>query len=506
MNATKNIVANLSGRIWSAVMNFAFVPIYIHVLGIEAYGLIGFFVSLLAIFLFLDMGLSTAINREMARSGAGPDTVGQARTLMRTLETVYWGVGLAMGLAIILLAPTIGREWLHPHGISTEATITAVRLMGVVAILRWPVALYTGALMGLNRQVNLNIVTSIYATVQAGGAALIIYGVSPTVNAFFLWQVFAAALQIFFLIRLTWRSLAADEPGAVFSVRMLRGVLAFSAGVTGITILSIVLTQLDKFLLSSLLPLTQFGYYALAGAIAGTLNIAAISINGAMFPIFSRLVEARQLDELRALYHRSAQLLSLIVMPAGLTLAFFSPELLAAYVGDPVIVEKTHLLLSYLVIGNVLLSVMVLPLALQLAYGWTSLSLVKNIVAVVIFAPMLLIFVQYYGAVGAGMAWIVLTIGYVLFEIPIMHRRLLKHEMWHWYLIDVGIPAIISVVVLGLAWAIIPRDMSLLITLAAIALAGAFAAALSAALLPESRRWILALAGLTHRADRGVAQ
>ena len=48
-------------------------PFYIKLLGIEAYGLVGFYVTLLAALQVLDLGISPTINREMARHSVRPD-------------------------------------------------------------------------------------------------------------------------------------------------------------------------------------------------------------------------------------------------------------------------------------------------------------------------------------------------------------------------------------------------------------------------------------------------
>ena len=62
----QNIIANFGGKAWQALMSLAFVPLYIKFMGIESYGLVGIFASLLALFGLLDMGLSTTLNRELA--------------------------------------------------------------------------------------------------------------------------------------------------------------------------------------------------------------------------------------------------------------------------------------------------------------------------------------------------------------------------------------------------------------------------------------------------------
>src|SRR5436853_7772563 len=67
----RNVIANLSGNLYTVVISLVFVPIYIHYLGIEAWGLVGFSVTLQAVLAVADMGLSTTLNREMARLSAG---------------------------------------------------------------------------------------------------------------------------------------------------------------------------------------------------------------------------------------------------------------------------------------------------------------------------------------------------------------------------------------------------------------------------------------------------
>lgn len=489
MSIRKNVVANVAGKIWSSLMSFAFVPFYIRLLGIEAYGLIGFFVSLLAMFFVLDMGLSTSITRELARLTSRQDTTTQVRSLVRTLEVIYWSTGLVIGTIIFVLAPWLARDWLHLMQLSAQDATQAIRLMGLVAALRWPVPLYTGGLMGLQRQVLLNLATAGMATVQGGGGVLVLLFIAPTVQVFFLWQVVAAAIQAVVLASLLWRLSPSADHRPRFAAAALRSIWLFSAGVTGITIVSVVLTQLDKFLVSKLLPLETFGYYSLAGSIAGMLNLAAMALYGALFPAFSQLIAAGRIDELRALYHKSCQLLSVVLFPIGVTVMLFSRELLSFYVRDPLVVEHTHALLSLLVLGNMFLSVMLLPLALQLGYGWTSLSLYKNVVAVVLFVPLLYFMIVRHGVIGAAIVWIVLTLGYVLIEIPLMHRRILPDAQWRWYFIDIGAPLAISAVVIGVTRLLVSPRSSLLLALPSIGVALCVATLLTIVALPATREW-----------------
>src|ERR1700693_5376812 len=99
-----NVLVNFLGRGWGAFLSIAFTPLYIKFLGMEAYGLIGVFITLQALLGILDMGLGTAANREMAVLSAGEGNVPQIRNFVRTLEWIYWGVAICIAIAVAMMA------------------------------------------------------------------------------------------------------------------------------------------------------------------------------------------------------------------------------------------------------------------------------------------------------------------------------------------------------------------------------------------------------------------
>src|SRR5260221_1213459 len=103
----RNVVANVAGKGWAALLSLAVVPIYIHFLGIEAFGLIGFFLSLMAILSLLDLGLGTALNRQFAQYSAQSGKAQEMRDLFRTLEVIYCSIGFSISVAMSVLVPVI---------------------------------------------------------------------------------------------------------------------------------------------------------------------------------------------------------------------------------------------------------------------------------------------------------------------------------------------------------------------------------------------------------------
>ncbi len=441
-----NILANFGGKAWFGLIQLVFVPLYVKFLGMEAFGLIGFFIMLQSLLSLLDLGLSTTLNRELACRSANGNAQ-EARDLVHTMEWIYWSIAILIAVGIIVVAPWIARSWVNVKGLPAQSVQHAIALMGLLIAVQWPFSLYSGGLMGLQKQVLLNTIRVSMSTIQAGGAVLVLWLISQSIEAYFIWQIVIVGIQTVVTGYFLRSSLPKSAKAATFNRDLLRQCWRFAAGMTGISAVTIILTQTDKVILSKLLSLEQFGYYVLAFTLCSGLIFLVFPFPAALFPKLSELVATGKTEELSRLYHKGCQAVSLFVFPAGTLIALFPQEILMLWTRDPRIVENTHLLLSLVVVGSLLNAAVAMPYMLQLAYGWTSLAFYKNIVAIIILIPLLFSLVPYLGAVGGAIIWVLLNAGYVMFEIPLMHRRLMPREMWRWYIIDVGLPAVCCVVI-----------------------------------------------------------
>jgi O-antigen/teichoic acid export membrane protein len=439
MSLKRNVLANFGGSAWSALMNLAFVPLYIKLMGVESYGIVGVFASLVGMLVVLDLGLSQGMTREMALLSTDKKNVHRLADTARTLEIVYWCLAFCVALAIVLLSQFIAYRWLKPVQLSRESLLHALWIMALVIGLRWPVAIYSGGLNGLQRQVLVNVILIVFATLQGAGALAVLWFIEPSIHAFFFWQALIALLQVAVLRLALWRSLSPGIKGQ-FREDVLRKIWRFAAGMSGISLTAAILTQLDKVLLSRILTLTEFGYYVFASVIAGALYKVIGPIFVAYYPRLTELVANDDQLSLTRTYHQACQLMAIAIVPAALMLVFFSSEILMLWTNSLDIVTNSSLLVSLLVVGSVLHGFMNMPFALQLAHGWTKLAFYLNLAAVVILTPSIYFATFNWGAVGAAGAWIVLNGTYVLIGVQLTHRRLLPAEKWRWYFTDFFVP------------------------------------------------------------------
>lgn len=456
----RNLAANFFGRGWSAALQLVLVPVYLKLLGPEAFALVGFYALLFSVVARLDLGLSTTLNRELARTGAlakGGDAssaispVTRARDLLRTLEVVYFGVALFAGVLVWLMAPLIASRWLHGTVLGERSIAQAVALMGLVVAAQWPISLYEGGLRGLERQTLLNGIGAAVSTLRGLGAVVVLLWISRTIAAFFIWQTIANALHVALLAVATWRAMPrgaagdAVERAAAFRTAELARIWRFTAALSGISVLGLILTQADKIVLSKMLPLDRFAYYNVAWSVAIGLLLVSVPLFEAIFPRLSALTAAGATEAVRRTYHAAIQLSTVLAVPAAAVLFVFSREFASVWLHDARAAAETYKLIALLAAGTAVNVVMTIPFALQLAAGWTRLSLYKNVIAIVVAVPLLLIAVSRYGAVGAASVWIVVNVGYLLFELPVMHRRLLPGELAQVYLRDIGAPSVLAV-------------------------------------------------------------
>jgi len=487
----RNVIANGVGQGWRAVMNLAFVPLYIKYLGIEAYGLIGIFALLQTWLTLLDMGMKPALSREMARFSGGAHDAQSIRDLLRSVEIVGAGIAGAIALGIWAASRWLASDWLRVENLPVAAVARAFTVMGLVTALRFMEDIYVSCLAGLELQVQQNVVVAFMATARGLGSIAILAWVANTIEAFFLWQGAVSLMTVAVFMALVHRTLPRAPKPARLSGAALRGIWRFAAGMMLITCLSLLLTQSDKLLLSRLLTLKAYGYYTLAVVVANGLAMLQGPITSAFYPRFTALVTLGNEASSCAIYHRGAQLTTVLVGSAAMVVIVFRDSVIQLWTGDPTLVRNVAPVMAVLALAMLLNGLMSIPYQMMLAHGWTRLVIQVNVVAVSILVPAIIWVVPRYGAIGAAWISVMQNAGYVIFAISLMHRRLLRGEKWRWYRQDVAIPLAAATGVALLGRALVPDHLGRIAEFAALFLISGSVLLGSAIAAPEIRHQLI---------------
>jgi O-antigen/teichoic acid export membrane protein len=434
----RNLAANYAAQSLAVILNLACVPIFLHLLGPEQYGLIGFAVSLQAVLAILDLGLATTANREFSRSAAQGTAGTSAPVMLRTLEVVYFGMGVVIALLLALTAQWIADHWLQVSATPRSEVRTSLVLLGLATGLRWPVGLYSGVLLGLEHQVSLNLVIMARSVLRTAGAAAFLAVTGGTVVTYFACLVGVSLLEVLAVAWLAWRSQPARAAvHARFDAGVLRSFWSFSGELTLASVFAAVLKQEDKVVLARVAPLAALGHYTIASTLSSGLLLLSTPVFAAIFPRLSALLARGEEGAAAVLYHRASRLVAMLVAPGAAALMFFPNAILSAWTRSPAAAAEADTALSTLAFAMLLNACMQVPYALLLAAGLTRISLWINGLGVAALAPLLVVLVRTWGIAGAGAAWAIFNLGYFLAAPPLLHRRVLKGHLLPWLVGDI---------------------------------------------------------------------
>jgi len=367
--------------------------------------------------------------------------------------------------------------------------------MALTLTVQFPFALYQSGLMGLQQHVRLNEILAAVVTARSVGAVLILWIISPTIEAFLLWQLIVGLAATVACALIVWRSIT-DSHRATFQYSYLRRLWRFAGAVGAIAFVTAIFSQADKLILSKWLKLDAFGSYMLAQSLAGALFSVVLPFSLAVFPRFSQLAAANATAQISELYHRASQSLSVLLLPTFLMFVFFSRDILLTWTADPAVATRTALKLSVVAFGAVAFCIAEIPHFLRLAYGWWRPSLVAKVLLILCFLPLARVMTMRFGVIGAAATWAAVNALYLV-TVPITHSRILPKEFGRWLREDVGLPLIGGLPVIILAAFLRPTDLSrsedLLFLMStwssAVILAGLLSRDVRASIFMIVRRW-----------------
>jgi O-antigen/teichoic acid export membrane protein len=436
MSLKRNILASYASQIYTSVAGIVVVPLYIKYMGEEAYGLVGFFSVLQALFSLLDIGLTPTIGRETARYKGGAMTALAFLQTFRALSMIFAFIALVGGSCLWWFSSLIASRWLNAAELPVNEVTIAVQIMAISVALRWMGGLYRGVIVGSERLVWLSGFNAFVATLRfiVVFATMSFYGFTPAV--FFVHQLCVALLEALGLLLMsryllpTKKHLGGEAIG--WSFVPIRPMLKFALTIAFTSSIWVFMTQSDKFILSGILPLAEYGHFALAVLVASGVVLVGAPISNSIMPNMARLHAEGRHEELISVYRESTQLISVVAGSAAITLATCAEQLVFAWTGDVHLAKEVAPILQLYAIGNGFLAVAAFPYYLQYALGDLRYHLIGNAVIVVLLIPIIIMAATYYGGIGAGYVWLGLNGLYLLTWVAYVHHQLVPglHSTW----------------------------------------------------------------------------
>lgn len=431
LSMIRNTLLNYAGQAYAIVIGILIQPFYLGHLGAEAYGLIGFFAVLQTWLLLLDVGLSPALVRQVAHGrGAQGETYNQA-SLLRSFELVLLPLTLLSSLAVYGGSGWIADRWLNVQHLSPQLVAQCISLMGLLVALRLYGTLYRSALQGLELHGWINGINVFITTLRYFGGLLLVAKVSQDPLVFFQFQVGVSLLETLLLggKAYLWMDV---RVATRFCWQTLQPVLPFALGMAFTSGLWIVLTQLDKVLLSNLLPLRDYGYFSLVALVSGGIISLINPLAQGLLPRMTMLVAEGRHGDMQQLYLNANRFVCVLMFPMVAVIAAHGHDLIFAWSGDAEAARWCQPVLVWYVLGAGLMAVGSFQFYLQYAHGQMRMHVWYSVVSALVSIPLVIASTYLYGALGAALCWFGLRLASFLIWPLIVHRRFADdlHGQW----------------------------------------------------------------------------
>lgn len=439
-----NTLVSYASQIYLIIISLIVLPLYLKYMGTEAYGLVGFFSMLQGLFALLDLGLTPTVSRQSAQFNAGVIDDLNFRKLFRALSIIFLTIAFIGAFLIFTLNDYIAGKWLNFTHLKVSDVLFCLNTMAVAVALRWIGGLYKGVIIGFERLVWLGIFNIIINSLRFFGVLVYMYYTGFTIINFFVYQLIISILEEVFLLQKIYNLLpkvAFTQIG--WSLRPLKSVISFSMTIAVTSAIWVLMTQLDKLILSGILTLKEYGYYTLAVLAAGGILQIGGPVANVVMPRLTILYAENKYSEMRKFYITATRFVTAIIVTIGLVLAIYAESVLMIWTNNPEVVQHAKTILQLFCIGNCLLVLAAFPYYLQYAKGNLKYHLIGNILSVILLVPLLIVAAQKFGGVGAGWVWLMTQIVFLFLWCAYVHTKIEKGINKEWYMSF--IPSLITV-------------------------------------------------------------
>lgn len=435
LSMMRNTSLSYAGQAYAMLVGILILPFYLGHLGAEAYGLIGFFAVMQVWLQLLDAGLSPSLVRQIAHF-RGRQTTGAQRyvpgQLLRSFEIIFLPLAVLTALGVHFSSGWIANQWLQAEELSTATIVRCIGLMGLIVALRLYATLYKSGLQGLELHPWLNGVNVFIATLRYFGGLFLVANISQDPLDFFLFQTAVALIETLIFAAKAYVLMPTPKVLTGFDWTLVKPILPFAAGISLTSVLWILLTQLDKVLLSNVLSLKEYGYFSLVALMSTGIMTLTNPLVQTLLPRMTMLVAEDRIAEMHALYLNATRFVCSLLFPLSGVIAFHSAELVFAWTGNTEASQWSRLVLPWYVIGSAIMAVTSFQFYLQYAYGQLRLHVWFSLVSAALSIPLVVYASLAYGVYGAALAWFGLRMLTFLIWPSMVHKRFAPslHRPW----------------------------------------------------------------------------
>jgi O-antigen/teichoic acid export membrane protein len=374
----RNALSNAIGIVAPAIAWVIAVPILVHQLGEQGYGVFTIAISFAGMLGFLELGLTSAATKFIADVRIRSDK-NQIEQILSTNLLLYLGIGSVVTLLCFVFTPGIAQLLFKDAGIDPAALSLVVRSIGILFTLTLLKNALASILMGLHRYDIYNVIQIIYAALLAlvqvvivlrGGSVLQLMLGNILVTGI---SLIGFTLAIHFLI-----------PGVRFlrvpESYFARALFSFGMFMMLINLEGAILYNVDKIVIGRLLGLESVTYYSIPTQICFKVHSGLALFISFIFPLTSEVQSMGDRATLKRIFLDGMKTITFIDGTAMVFLGAFAPEILSFWIGAEFAGIAAPILI-FTALGYLLFALSITPYHFLLGMGHPKEFAVLNLLA-----------------------------------------------------------------------------------------------------------------------------
>jgi O-antigen/teichoic acid export membrane protein len=399
----RNTLLNTGAQLIPMFAAFVAIPILIHALGADRFGVLTLAWAIIGYFSLFDLGLSRALTHAVASRLGIDDTTKDLGEVVWTSMILMFVLGVVGGIVLAALA-----TWVVGHGLNVPAQLVGEsRETLYLLALSMPLIVTTAGFRGLlegHQHFGASVALRIPLGVFSFVGPLLVLPFSRQLPPIVALLVVGRLLTWIAHLVVGLKRYPYLRERLALRVSAALPLLRIGGWMTATNIISPLMSYLDRFVVGAILPMAAVAHYVTPYELVSKLSLFPQSLMGVFFPAFATSF-ASDRERMAALFGRSLRALLLFMFPLALILVLFAREGLTLWVGAAFAAASAPVL-RWLAVGIFINSLAHAPFNVLQGIGRPDLTGKLHLVELPFYLGALYLFAHAFGIVGVAMAWV----------------------------------------------------------------------------------------------------
>ncbi len=437
MSLKKNTIANYIGQVYTILAGLIAMPLFLKLLEPEAFGLVGFYTLLLTWLSIFDLGFSASLGRQVAYERGQDNGLKDLLPTIRIFEFIFLFILLLILSFISTSGNWIAITWLKSQYISNSELTNCIYIMGGIASIKIFAGLYKSGLYGFEKHILTNKIIIFTISLKYFGALAFLYFFTNNIINYFTYQIVITLIEFLLYSIFFYKNLPKQNNKAQYSYEKAKKPIKFALSLGYTSTLWVIISQVDKLILSNILTLENYGYFSFVAIVTTGIMQLASPIAKSILPRMTLLYSTKRLEDMIRVYRKSSQVTVAVITTLSIFISTFSYEILFVWTNDLIASEWAEAPLFWYSIGSGILALSAYQFYLQNVFGDLKLHIIGSTISAIIQIPIIYYSALNFGAIGAAVSWFAIRLVWFFIWTPIVHNRLLPNFHLQWLFKDI---------------------------------------------------------------------